>query len=107
MTEPMEEPKNAGPLKDVIYGLLTKDPAKRLDDAGARAMLNRVIHAPEPKEAEPEPPMDATRVVPLPVQPEAPKGKGRSGGSGGKRGEEAAEKLRGALRAVRKAAGAA
>ncbi|GAA3814836.1 hypothetical protein GCM10022403_055550 [Streptomyces coacervatus] len=107
MTEPMEEPKNAGPLKDVIYGLLTKDPAKRLDDAGARAMLNRVIHAPEPKQAEPEPPADATRVVPLPVQPDAPKGKGSSGGSGGKRGEEAAEKLRGALRSVRKAAGAA
>ncbi|MGW3032666.1 serine/threonine-protein kinase [Streptomyces sp. NPDC001178] len=107
MTEPMEEPKNAGPLKDVIYGLLTKDPAKRLDDAGARAMLNRVIHAPEPKEAEPEPPLDATRVVPLPVQPDAPKGKGSSGGSGSRRGEEAAEKLRGALRSVRKAAVAA
>ncbi|MFF4251154.1 serine/threonine-protein kinase [Streptomyces sp. NPDC001663] len=107
MTEPMEEPKNAGPLKDVIYGLLTKDPAKRLDDAGARAMLNRVIHAPEPKEAEPEPPADATRVVPIPVQPDVPAGKGSSGGSGGKRGEEAAEKLRGALRSVRKAAVAA
>ncbi|MGW3120523.1 serine/threonine-protein kinase [Streptomyces sp. NPDC001107] len=107
MTEPMEEPKNAGPLRDVIYGLLTKDPAKRLDDARARAMLNRVIHAPEAKESEPEPPMDATRVVPLPVQPDGSKGKGSSGGSGGKRGEEAAEKLRGALRSVRKAAVAA
>ncbi|WP_445279050.1 serine/threonine-protein kinase [Streptomyces sp. DSM 118148] len=92
MTEPLEEPKNAGPLRDVIYGLLNKDPAQRLDDAGARAMLNAVIHAPEPE------PMDATRVVPLPVQP---------GGPEGKRGEEAGEKLRGALRSVRKAAGAA
>jgi serine/threonine protein kinase len=107
MTEAMEEPKNAGPLKDVIYGLLTKDPVKRLDDAAARAMLNRVIHAPEPKEAEPEPPADVTRVVPLPVQPDKPQGKGSSGGSGGKRGEEAAEKVRGALRSVRKAAVAA
>ena len=106
MTEPLEEPKNAGPLKDVIYGLLTKDPAKRLDDAGARAMLNAVIHAPEPKD-EPEPAMDATRVVPLPPQPGAPESRGRSGagsGSGGKRGEEAGERLRGALRSVRKAA---
>ena len=92
MTEQLEEPKNAGPLKDVIYGLLTKDPAQRLDDAGARAKLNAVIHAPEPE------PMDATRVVPLPVQSDGPEGK---------RGEEAGEKLRGALRSVRKAAGAA
>ncbi|MEU6141281.1 serine/threonine-protein kinase [Streptomyces sp. NPDC047081] len=107
MTEPLEEPKNAGPLKDVIYGLLTKDPAKRLDDARARAMFNAVIHAPEPKPAEPEPPADATRVVPIPAQPDGPSGKGSSGGSGGKRGEEAAEKLRGALRSMRKAAGAA
>ncbi|MFF1719032.1 protein kinase domain-containing protein [Streptomyces sviceus] len=92
MTEPLEEPKNAGPLKDVIYGLLTKDPAQRLDDSRARAMLTAVIHAPEPKQAEPEPAADATRVVPLPAQPQE-----RTGGEG----------LRGALRSVRKAAGAA
>ncbi|WP_191871869.1 serine/threonine-protein kinase [Streptomyces filipinensis] len=92
MTEPVEEPKNAGPLKDVIYGLLTKDPAQRLDDAGARVLLNTVLHAPEPES------LDATRVVPLPAQP---------GLSEGRRGEEAADKLRGALRSVRKAAGAA
>jgi serine/threonine protein kinase len=91
MTEPLEEPKNAGPLKDVIYGLLTKDPAQRLDDDRARAMLTAVIRAPEPK-AEPEPAADATRVVPLPAQPQE-----RAGG----------ERLRGALRSVRKAAGAA
>ncbi|NNN35814.1 protein kinase [Streptomyces sp. S3(2020)] len=95
MTEPMEEPKNAGPLKDVIYGLLTKDPEKRLDDAGARVMLNAVIHAPEPKdEPEPEPASDATKVVPLPPQPD------RGAGEGG-------ERLRGAFRSVRKAAVAA
>ncbi|MCS0600158.1 protein kinase [Streptomyces sp. LP11] len=92
MTEQLEEPKNAGPLRDVIYGLLTKDPAQRLDDAGARRMLNAVIHAPE-REA-----LDATRVVPLPAQPGPPESR---------RGEEAGEKLRGALRSVRKAAGAA
>ncbi|WNM36407.1 serine/threonine-protein kinase [Streptomyces sp. Li-HN-5-11] len=123
MTEPLEEPKNAGPLRDVIFGLLTKDPAKRLDDAGARAMLGAVIHAPDPKEAAPEPPADATMLVPLPAQPDRRAGKGGSGasatgsgsasgsisgpGSGGRRGEDAAERLRGALRSMRKAAGAA
>ncbi|NUO45598.1 MAG: serine/threonine protein kinase, partial [Streptomyces sp.] len=92
MTESLEEPKNAGPLKDVIYGLLTKDPDKRLDDAGARVMLNAVIHAPEPKPEEPASAPDATKVVPLPPQPDR--------GEGG-------ERLRGALRSVRKAAVAA
>ncbi|MFI5877862.1 serine/threonine-protein kinase [Streptomyces sp. NPDC051554] len=106
MTEPLEEPKNAGPLKDVIYGLLNKDPAQRLDDAGARAMLNAVIHAPEPK-AEPEPAADATRVVPLPAQPgPAESGGKKSGGGSGSSGPSAgAERLRGALRSMRKAAG--
>lgn len=103
MTESMEEPKNAGPLRDVIYGLLTKDPEKRLDDAGARAMLNAVIHAPEPKD---EPALDATRVVPLPPQPDRGAGEGGSGG-GSRRGEEAGQRLRGALRSVKKAAVAA
>ncbi|MDT0610222.1 serine/threonine-protein kinase [Streptomyces lancefieldiae] len=100
MTENLEEPKNAGPLRDVIYGLLTKDPAQRLDDAGARAMLNKVIHAPEAE------PVEATKVVPLPAQPdERSRRGGGSAGAGGKRAaEEAGDRLRGALRSVRKAA---
>ncbi|MFD5052510.1 serine/threonine-protein kinase [Streptomyces tendae] len=101
MTENLEEPKNAGPLRDVIYGLLTKDPDQRLDDAGARAMLNKVIHAPE-QTAGTEP-VDATKIVPLPPQPDGRRRRGAQG-SGGKLGEEAGEKLRGALRSVRKAA---
>ncbi|MFE2586720.1 serine/threonine-protein kinase, partial [Streptomyces sp. NPDC059378] len=103
MTEPLEEPKNAGPLRDVIYGLLTKDPALRLDDAGARAMLKKVIAASASGTAEREP-ADATKVVPLPALPDSPEDRGSAAGAGNKRGEEAAEKLRGALRSVRKAA---
>ncbi|WP_328692265.1 serine/threonine protein kinase [Streptomyces phaeochromogenes] len=109
MTEPMEQPKNAGPLEKVIYGLLVKDPEQRLDDAGARTMLTEVIHAPEPKD-EPEPP-DATKVVPLPELPvDAPAKKKSSGGraaGGSKKGEEPVERLRGALRSVRKGKGTA
>ncbi|MFE7212563.1 protein kinase [Streptomyces sp. NPDC001698] len=115
MTEPLEEPRNAGPLRDVIHGLLNKDPVERLDDAGARTMLKAVVNAPEPKDTEPEPPTDATKVVPLPEQPDGRSRKGGSGrsgsgsgsGSGSRRGEEAGERLRGALRSVRKAAVAA
>ncbi len=99
MTEPLEEPKNAGPLRDVIHGLLTKDPAQRLDDRGARVLLSAVVNAPDTQEAEREP-SDATKVVPLPEQPGE-----RDAAS--KRAEEAGEKLRGALRSVRKAAAAA
>ncbi|MFE0819546.1 protein kinase [Streptomyces sp. NPDC058847] len=100
MTENLEEPKNAGPLRDVIYGLLNKDPAQRLDDAGARALLNKVIHAPDPADE----PADATKVVPLPAQPDERSARGGAAGAGGRRGEEAGERLRGALRSVRKAA---
>ncbi|PBC83089.1 serine/threonine-protein kinase [Streptomyces sp. KS_16] len=67
MTEPVEPPKSAGELEEVIYGLLVKDPAARLDDAGARALLEDVVHAPEAKT--PQPPMDATRAMALPTVP--------------------------------------
>ncbi|MFD5521026.1 serine/threonine-protein kinase [Streptomyces sp. NPDC127066] len=88
MTEPVEQPKNAGPLENVIYGLLAKDPEQRLDDAGARAMLNEVLRETGTGKSLPEPP-DATKVVAMPPLPEEP------------------ARLRGALRSVRKAATAA
>ncbi|MGW0966985.1 serine/threonine-protein kinase [Streptomyces sp. NPDC002516] len=107
MTEPVEQPKNAGPLENVIYGLLAKDPEQRLDDAGARAMLVEVLRKAGPGKKEPEP-QDATRVVAMPPLPEEPAGRGAGGSaSGANKGEEPAERLRGALRSVRKAATAA
>ncbi|MET8173046.1 serine/threonine-protein kinase [Streptomyces clavifer] len=63
MTEPVDPPKNAGPLEEVIYGLLVRDPDQRLDDAGARVLLNKVINAPEPPLT---PPADSTQVMALP-----------------------------------------
>ncbi|MFD7665446.1 serine/threonine-protein kinase [Streptomyces sp. NPDC059788] len=69
MTEPLEPPKSAGVLEEVIYGLLVKDPAARLDDRGARALLLDAASAPE--DTGPEPPApDATRAMALPVVPE-------------------------------------
>ncbi|MEU8889321.1 serine/threonine-protein kinase [Streptomyces sp. NPDC048442] len=71
MTEPVDPPKNAGPLEEVIYGLLVKDPAQRLDDAGARALLNDVLtQLDKADEAGDElARSDATKVVPLPPLP--------------------------------------
>ncbi|MDX3376748.1 serine/threonine-protein kinase [Streptomyces sp. ME02-6991-2A] len=113
MTEPLDPPKNAGPLTEVIYGLLARDPDQRLDDRGARALLNKVINAPDAPEV---PPADSTQVMALPVVPagaepgagraakaaktaKPPKQAGASGESGS--GEGARDRLRGALRSVR------
>ncbi|NBE81366.1 serine/threonine-protein kinase [Micromonospora rubida] len=40
-TEEMPPPKNAGPLKSVLTGLLRKDPAERIDAVAAERLLRR------------------------------------------------------------------
>ncbi|MCX4964315.1 serine/threonine protein kinase [Streptomyces sp. NBC_00654] len=105
MTEPLDPPKNAGPLEEVIYGLLARDPDQRLDDAGARALLNAVINAPD---VPVPPPADSTQIMALPVDVDAgnagrkpPKPSRQAAGPGGESGEGARDRLRGALRSVR------
>ncbi|MGW8487985.1 serine/threonine-protein kinase [Streptomyces sp. NPDC055886] len=112
MTEPLDPPKNAGPLTDVIYGLLARDPDQRLDDAGARALLNDVINAPD---APAPAPVDSTQIMAIPPAPaadplvkrtpkqsKAPKPPKQSTATG-ESGEGARDRLRGALRSVRNA----
>ncbi|WP_405750617.1 serine/threonine protein kinase [Streptomyces sp. NBC_00012] len=101
MTEPLDPPKNAGPLEEVIYGLLAKDPEQRLDEAGARALLNDVIHAPEKPDPVVVPPADATQVMALPGKTDEPRGKTKPAPA--EQGEGARDRLRGALRSVRNA----
>ncbi|MER5931676.1 protein kinase [Streptomyces sp. NPDC002054] len=116
MTEPVDPPKNAGPLTDVIYGLLVRDPARRLDDAGARALLTAVINAPE--EAPAEAPADETRVISLSAAKEAAEqaaadkaaekaAEKAAAKAAAKREREQRERAREALKAARKAAAAA
>ncbi|MEU0834683.1 serine/threonine-protein kinase [Streptomyces sp. NPDC005969] len=101
MTEPLDPPKNAGPLEEVIYGLLARDPEQRLDDAGARALLNEVIHAADKPAPVVPPPADSTQVMALPGSVVAPRTKGAS--KSGEPAEGARDRLRGALRSARNA----
>ncbi|MFJ8749798.1 serine/threonine-protein kinase [Streptomyces sp. NPDC102441] len=85
MTEPVEPPANAGMLEEAIYGLLARDPDERLDDAGARVLLNAVVNAPDQPVA---PPADSTQIMALPTIGDARSDKSKSNKSdrGGRSG---------------------
>ncbi|MET8751167.1 protein kinase [Streptomyces sp. NPDC004667] len=112
MTEPVDPPKNAGPLTEIIYGLLVKDPAGRLDDDAARAMLTAVLNAPDPEPepvAEPVPAVEETRPISLTkADVEAEKAAEKAAKKERERRDrEQRERTRAALKSARKAAAAA
>ncbi|MDT0322785.1 protein kinase domain-containing protein [Streptomyces millisiae] len=47
MHDPVVPPSKAGPLTEVVNGLLVKDPALRIDEPTAREMLQEALRAPE------------------------------------------------------------
>ncbi|MFF1412771.1 serine/threonine-protein kinase [Streptomyces sp. NPDC058289] len=117
MTEPVEPPKNAGPLTEVIYGLLVKDPAHRLDDDRARALLTAVIDAPEPPAPTLAPHVEETRQISLAeardaaekaaADKEAKAAEKAEKKERERREREQRERARAALKSARKAAAAA
>ncbi|MGW2667326.1 protein kinase domain-containing protein [Streptomyces sp. NPDC001272] len=111
MTEAVDPPKNAGPaLTEVIYGLLVKDPALRLDEDRARSMLTAVINAPEPAPAPvpPVPAVEETRPISLTkAEAEAERAAEKAAKKERERRErEQRDRARAALKAARKAAAA-
>ncbi|WP_322984020.1 serine/threonine-protein kinase [Streptomyces sp. S584] len=104
MTEPVEPPAHAGMLEEVIYGLLARDPDERLDDAGARVLLNAVINAPDEPAV---PPADSTQVMALPTIGDTRSDKAGKGGRNGGKKAAAAAAAAGALSAPAGEGGAA
>ena len=64
VTDEPEPAPHAGPLWPVIEGLLGKDPAARLDAAGAERMLSRIASAGAAETAPPVPPAEAAPHAP-------------------------------------------
>ncbi|RCG20672.1 serine/threonine protein kinase [Streptomyces diacarni] len=132
MTEPIPFPEHAGELHEVIAGLLVKDPEKRLDVSGARLLLEPVasgLKSPlgpsgrdggDPTRTSVLPRVEASSASSPPSSPASSSGKGgarsgpaySAGTTGGRRkrrseGTSSGERLRGAFKSVRNAAGAA
>ncbi|KUL38198.1 hypothetical protein ADL22_18795 [Streptomyces sp. NRRL F-4489] len=73
VTEPLPEPRRAGPLTPVLYALMAKSPADRPSAAQARTMLQAVAEGRDPGVAPPPPaPAPGTPYAPAPGAPYAP-----------------------------------
>ncbi|MEW2358041.1 protein kinase [Spirillospora sp. NPDC029432] len=60
LIEPVPPPRNAGPLRAVLDGLLAREPARRITAAQAEPMLDRVATMPRPVAPPPPPPRPRT-----------------------------------------------
>ncbi|MHB6906101.1 serine/threonine-protein kinase [Streptomyces sp. DB-54] len=77
VTEPLPEPRRAGPLTPVLYALMAKNPADRPSAAQARSMLRAVAEGRDPGVTPPAPPP-----VPQPGMPYAPTATDVTAGAG-------------------------
>ncbi|MFB4313214.1 serine/threonine-protein kinase [Actinomadura sp. 21ATH] len=60
LIEPVPPPRNAGPLRAVLDGLLAREPARRMTAAQAEPLLDRVATMPRPVVPPPPPPPPRT-----------------------------------------------
>lgn len=107
MTEPVPPPKQAGELEEVIFGLLNKDPDKRLDVTGARGLLEPVASGAAVASTTAAPPVqDAGTTAVLPTKPDGAEGAGPESGERGTDGESGSGAGTGAQRRKRGKGGA-
>ncbi|WP_026328461.1 serine/threonine-protein kinase [Streptomyces sulphureus] len=119
MTEPVPSSEKAGELSEVIAGLLVKDPEKRLDVDGARALLEPVAAGSPVRRRGKAAAADGAQDARTRAEPGVSPQGGPSGASSGARsiglwkrrgessGSGSGERLRGALKSVRNAAAGA
>ncbi|MFH8572064.1 protein kinase [Streptomyces sp. NPDC017993] len=101
VTEPLPEPRQAGPLAPVLHALMAKNPAERPSAAAARSMLEAVAEGREPAPvpgAAPVPTATDIRATPV---PHPPQDAGSQGGepAGGQSGQGAGDPAAGGVAA--------
>ncbi|MFG2893382.1 protein kinase [Streptomyces sp. NPDC048248] len=92
VTEPLPEPRQAGPLAPVLHALMAKNPAERPSAAAARSMLEAVAEGREPAPvqapgAAPVPTAMDVRATPPPPSPQGVGAQGEDRPGGGQTGQ--------------------